>query len=323
MAEATFESDRILKLVTDALRAGPGSPEWHQAMAELKGQQRQDLDDYALLCRVREDLESGREYRSVRPGPQFTRKVMEGIEQQAAGQKRGLPSANLIALIAGGVILALILVLGWALMKSPEPGADALVGMEFNATVVSSNFAAGWPEQWNAFGQKPQSSSAGLRSATLPKDAPAVIGGATLSVPLEADRPYLVEATVGVEARCPAVEVFISDQPPTTAPANASGHELAVNLTGEGGGLAKVILVAGQQARTAAEQKASPDKGAARIAIRVNRKFAIVTVDGREIYRAANDLSAEGPRFVGVRFIAKPGDKLDGATVQSVRVMKP
>ena len=78
--ETQFESDADLKLLTDALRAGPASPQWHEAVTQLRagGVNGSDAsaDEYRLLVAARENLESGREYRSVRAGPGFTRKVM-------------------------------------------------------------------------------------------------------------------------------------------------------------------------------------------------------------------------------------------------------
>ena len=60
-------NDPFLTLLTDALRAGPGSPEWHQAVSQLKVSG-ENVDEYKLLIEAREALESGRDYRSVRAG---------------------------------------------------------------------------------------------------------------------------------------------------------------------------------------------------------------------------------------------------------------
>src|SRR5690349_14904038 len=107
-----LQSDQFMTLLTDALRAGPGSPEWHQAVGVLRASGgAQGADEFQMLVRAREDLESGRDYRSVRGGPGFTRKVLTEIEQEAPGKSRGLPSANLIALLAGGVLIAVVTVI--------------------------------------------------------------------------------------------------------------------------------------------------------------------------------------------------------------------
>src|ERR1700719_2596470 len=83
---SNIESEQMMTLLTDALRSGRGSPEWHQAVSVLRAQNG-DVDEYKLLYAARERLESGKEYRSVRPGPGFTRKVFTELEQNPAGRK--------------------------------------------------------------------------------------------------------------------------------------------------------------------------------------------------------------------------------------------
>src|SRR4051812_48367275 len=62
------ETNPLFPLLTDALRAGPGSPEWHQAVAKLRAEGLADSDEYKLLVTVREHLASGRDYKSIRAG---------------------------------------------------------------------------------------------------------------------------------------------------------------------------------------------------------------------------------------------------------------
>jgi len=64
MAETLdFESDLQLVALTDALRAGPGSPEWRDAVARIRAQGGDQADEYLLLCTAREHLASGKSYR--------------------------------------------------------------------------------------------------------------------------------------------------------------------------------------------------------------------------------------------------------------------
>src|SRR5687767_3667379 len=124
-----LQSDEFMTLLTDALRAGPGSPEWHQAVGVLRasgsngtGTSGAGADEYQLLVQAREDLESGKDYRAVRPGAGFTRKVLSGIDEESAASVRGLPSANLLALVGAGVILAVVVVVAVVLFKNAPPG---------------------------------------------------------------------------------------------------------------------------------------------------------------------------------------------------------
>src|SRR4051812_31470893 len=102
MTELDFDADQFLQLLTDALRAGPGSPEWHDAVTRLRDRGAAAADagsngtvqlhkEYQLLVAAREHLESGREYRSVRPGAVFTSRVMHAIDDEAERRARRGP----------------------------------------------------------------------------------------------------------------------------------------------------------------------------------------------------------------------------------------
>ena len=74
MTDLDFESSQ-LQLLTDALRAGPGSPEWRAAMESVAAAGGTEAEEYKTLYAARERLASGRQYREVRAGPAFTRSV--------------------------------------------------------------------------------------------------------------------------------------------------------------------------------------------------------------------------------------------------------
>ena len=87
MSTLDFESDQFLQLLTDALRAGPGSPEWHEAVETLRTNGIEQKDEYRLLISARENLEKGKEYRSVRAGPGFSRKLNEALDTESTSKK--------------------------------------------------------------------------------------------------------------------------------------------------------------------------------------------------------------------------------------------
>src|SRR5256885_363896 len=116
-----FETDQFLKLLTDALQAGPGTPQWHEAVTRLRASSEPEADEYRMLVEARENLESGRDYRSVRAGPGFTRKVMEGIEKEEAMPSAAPPTANILAIVALLVILTVIIVVAALLYKGSAP----------------------------------------------------------------------------------------------------------------------------------------------------------------------------------------------------------
>src|SRR4051812_37492123 len=162
MAEATdLDSETFQTLLTDALRAGPGSPEWHQAVGKLRTSGAKGADEYQLLIRAREDLESGKEYRSVRAGPGFTRNVLKAIEEEDGKGGGGISSANVIALIAAAAILAVLVVVGVILLRGgPPPAVDPvkqLQGAIFKNTVAVVDFSTGTPAgpEWKLVGEVP------------------------------------------------------------------------------------------------------------------------------------------------------------------------
>src|SRR3954454_5027211 len=122
MPDTNVQADPMFQLLTDALRAGPGSPEWHQAVSKLRQGGVEHSDEYKLLVTVREHLESGRDYRSIRAGPGFTRKVFESIEQERAATGKGgkIPLANIIAIVS---VIAVVVVVGYIASQlfSPTP----------------------------------------------------------------------------------------------------------------------------------------------------------------------------------------------------------
>src|SRR5580704_6496277 len=111
MKSVDFDSDRFLELLTDALRAGPGSPAWHEAVSRVRLQGELaggSDDDYKALLAAREHLESGKGYRQVRAGPGFTRKLMAAVDEDRPGGRRGPATTTVVAIAAGAVGLGVI-----------------------------------------------------------------------------------------------------------------------------------------------------------------------------------------------------------------------
>src|SRR5438094_194120 len=150
-----FESDQKLRLLTDALRAGPGSPEWRQAIEELKlGNGQAVEDERQLLLRVREDLASGRGYKEIRPGPNFTRKVIDAIDQSADSAPSNASTATLIAIAAALVMVAVVAVVGFMIWPrpAPPPAMPDLAKTVFVNTLESASFDEDIPGQFTTFG---------------------------------------------------------------------------------------------------------------------------------------------------------------------------
>src|SRR2546423_711703 len=118
-----FDNDQFLQLLTDALRAGPQSPQWKEAVERLRTSKVAGADEYQLLLRAREDLEHGLDYRSIRAGPGFTRKLMDQIDQEdGAASARSSSAAKLVLFIA---VLAIIgVVVAIVFLSTRRPAAD-------------------------------------------------------------------------------------------------------------------------------------------------------------------------------------------------------
>src|SRR5688572_26603403 len=200
MQDTQFETDEMLKLLTEALRAGPGSPAWHEAVTQLRSSGAAEADEYRLLLSAREDLENGREYRTVRAGPGFTRKLMRQIDEEGASSS-GTPSANLVALVAAGVILGVVMIVGFLLMRGeerPARTAGDLRARQFGTPTVFS-FSDDIPTEWKTFGVPPEISGMekGLRGGYAQDKAQDYSGGGIVAAtPMRADEAFGIEATV-------------------------------------------------------------------------------------------------------------------------------
>lgn len=331
MSNADVESDPMFPLLTDALRAGPGSPEWHQAVAKLRADGLADSDEYRLLVVAREHLASGREYKSVRAGPGFTRKVLEGVEaerQKAAGGRKpaGLPIATILATVSILAVIGVLAYVGYQIFGKSTPvppPTDDLATAYFPTVAATATFenGAAVPAEWRRVGSLAlEPGKAGLRPAS-----DGAGGGAIVSpVSVGPDEPFAVEVKLkpGQPTDDLIVQVFVSSEDDFSGDKSTSSRELTWLRQA---GRQKVTLVGDADSRVLAEA-GSPEVaggGAITIRVNVNRDSAVVFDGGRVLWSGPNGLTAK-PRTVGVRFLRVDADKpLVGAPeVQSIRVLK-
>jgi len=338
MAETTdLESEQFMSLLTDALRAGPGSPEWHQAVGKLRTSGVKGADEMQLLIRAREDLESGKEYRTVKAGAGFTRNLMTALEDEGQTKGKGIPSANIVALVAGAVILAVVVVVAVVLFRSTPPAVpnkvEQLQGLYFvNAMGAPADFeATGVTEvgpEWKVTGEVPlKVVTKGLRPQSIqaiPDDKREYRAGTLVKAEsIPADQAAMVEVTFKTnrpptDAVIP--QVFVSDAPLDEAKGTSS-HEFVWLLKG---GQAQVVKpdMAVPPPMAKVEVKGSGVHTIV-VKVRLNKDTVIVETGDKRIYEGAHDLAQTGPRYVGVRFLKKVGDGTDGVYLSSVKVLKP
>src|SRR5688500_17609622 len=251
MTETQFDSDQFLNLLTEALRAGPGSPQWHEAVTQLKSSTLADADEYRMLVSAREHLESGRDYRSIRAGPGFTRKVMSAIDDEAAAASaaRSITSASTIALLAAALIVTVVVIVMVIFFRGnppPQNTASELANTLFPQTIASTDFAQvpSIPPEWRTFGLAPAISARdrGLRAGTQKEDAEYRGGGIYAARGLPPPQNFAIEATVR-QIRATeqvVVQIFITDTPTFDSnPKASTPHELVTYVLGGGVNVAK------------------------------------------------------------------------------------
>jgi hypothetical protein len=316
-----IERDPFLTLLTDALRAGPGSPQWHDAVAQLKTSN-ENVDEYKLLIEAREALESGKDYRSVRAGTGFTHKLMGQIEQDQPRPAKRLQLGTLIAILAGVVLMAII---GVAIYKFyPRTPVDDtqkaiadLASTYFPNELSFNTFDAGIPGNWRAIGSLPLETSAdGLKagSASVPQ-GDYVGGGIVTSDPIQPGQAVSIQTLILVNKAGEDLipQVFVSNSSDFSPDRAISSRELVWQIQG---GLQNVV-VDGRVARQAG-LNSKTNTHAVRFILKGD--LAIVECDGRQLWVGHSQL-ADKPRYVGVRFL-RTGQKTTGdVSVQSVRFL--
>ncbi len=341
MAEVDLESDQFMTLLTDALRAGPGSPEWHQAVGKLRNSGAKGADEMQLLIKAREDLESGSEYRAVTAGPGFTRKVLTAIEQDAGtSQRRGIPSANIIALVAAGVILAVVIVVAVVLFKSPPPTdkVQTLSNLYFGNPIASVDFESPTitdiPADWKLVGEVPlkiigdgpaaKPANKGLRPLTTqpsPEDKREYRAGAIeKNEPINSDQAVMVEVTFKSNKPTDAIvpQVFVSDEPLDEAKGTSPRELVWLMKSGQ-----PQLVLPNMSVPATGDKLNLKNPHTITVKVSFNRDTVIVESAGKRLWDGPHDLSASKPRYVGVRFLRKQGDASDGAWVASIKVLKP
>lgn len=309
-----FESDAFLALLTDALRSGPGSLSWSAAIERLREMDSKEADEFKLILEARDNLAKGKEYRSIMPGPGFTRKVMAGIEESDAQDKHTGPSTPAFVFIAAVLIIGVVLLVAFLLGRQPasEDQAGRLASLSFPTTAINADLTRPLNADFEIFGKKPITSplGLGLRSADPENSADFQTGGIRLAKGFEPADTFAFE--VGMNLRNPdgnanvRAQVFLSD---------ASDRELAVEFT-QGR-----FMVYQDGKHVGADAKAMANRNT--LLMKVNEQFIDVQVNGHSIYTGPHGLDKTA-RKPGVRFFSKGANwGMDDLAIPIIRVLKP
>lgn len=318
MTELEFESDAFLALLTDALRAGPGSPSWHEALQRLRAGGIRDADEYRLLVTAREHLESGKGYRSIRAGAGFTQKVLTAIDEEAARGPRTPPTATAIAIASSAVMLVVLLVIGYLLWTaSDKPAAPIDESTLLVNTVSEANFEAALPSDWRQVGRLPIEFTRSAMRHSASVESTATGGGIVWNPPIAPAEPFAVVTSLRVfrPDENLIAQVFVTDEPEFSDDNATTPHELVWLLQTN---RAQVILPSG---RLEAQQELRKDfRGSLTVRITVNKSDAVVEQGGNVIWSGPHGLDPSRPRYVGVRFLKRSADASDSIIFQNVRV---
>ena len=323
LSQPDIENDPFLTLLTDALRAGPGSPAWHDAVARLKTPG-QAVDEYALLIEAREALESGKEYRSVRAGPGFTRKLLGNIEEEKQRSRAPrISPASLIAILSAAVIIVVAAILAWQLrphapVNPVQPNSKAIDDLAhtfFAGESLAADFDSGIPMTWRKIGELPLQASGGLHPApgATPSSSGYVGGGLVSAEPVAGDQQVSVQ--VAVKLVKPGddlvAQVFVSNSPEFSDRATAP-HEVVWSLHER---LQRAVV------NSAVEASAPAPATGRDVLVRLilNRDLAIIEADGKRLWAGPNRLGDQ-PRYIGVRFIRTEGAHPADVSFRSIRV---
>lgn len=307
MQGTEFETDDLLKLLTEALRRGPGSPQWHEAIQKLRDQGIRENDEYRLLMTVRERLQAGQSYREVWAGPAFTRDLMQRIRDES------VPSSARSRLLVWVSVVCLVLLIGSSvalislISRKPPPASatDHLSEQLFLTPVKAWNFESVFPEDLTVNGDLKLIAFQGLH---LPKgNRPGY--ASVISEPV-------VDLNTGV-----CVEVQMTYHPSDDGsvsvrlgsgsdPTTLTGLSVAFSPTG-------YVVTQGQETRLVAIPLA---KQLYTLRIKLNASTAVMEVNGQTIWSGQHRLSS--PSMVRLDFTKNGKDRFE-TRVHSLRVLKP
>lgn len=319
MSSEQLQSDQFQELLAEALRAGPGSPAWKQAVETVRSAGG-DGEEYTMLCRAREDLESGRDYRSIKAGPGFTNKLMAEIDKN--GKSRwNLASANIITglSISVVVILATIALYFAFTPAGGDRSAAQLEEMFFTDAATTIDFRQDTPDMYTRIGDLKANVRRGLRVDGTPAAGPGYVGGGIyLKEAIGENRTVAIDTAIELPAANANLitQLFVTDKPEFAAGTGLSPHELVCLIDS---GRVRVILPDGT---TAGDMPlVLSEASAASLRIRMSRTAAVVEHNNKIIWSGPHQLA--GSRHAGIRFLSRGGEKSGPVVAKYLRIMEP
>ena len=320
-----IDVDPRLRLLTDALRAGPGTAEWAAAVSQAQAMgAAAGMDEYAVLRAARERLAEGRAYRSVRAGPGFGRRLMARVDADLATRPRSRLSAGLFAYVGVGLAvgaLGLVVALVLRTTAGEGTGQQELARAYFPTTFASATLRGPLPPGWRTIGSLSLEPTDGL---ALDPEHPVTAGdgyaggGLATRKAAAGDEPLAVQATFHFGHVGPGCvpQLFVADSAAFSDERGVSPHEL-VWLVQDGQG--QVALADGRVTDPRLKVHAN-DEVAVKLVVAPGGDAAVVC-NGQVLWTGGSGL-ADGPRYAGVRLLYRGGGRADAVSVQNVKVMQ-
>jgi hypothetical protein len=325
MTELDFESDAFLTVLTEALRAGPGTPQWHDAVRTLRAGGIQHADEYRMLVIAREHLDAGKEYRSVRAGPGFSQKLMAAIEAESAGRGHGSPpTSTTIAAASAAIMLLVLLAIGYLLWHAAgrtAGGNDGTTILTDTVTRLGEGSATTLPADWRAVGGLDfDLARSSIKASPATHSSPT--GGALMyQRSIDPSEPFSVAAAVRIQRADDnlVAQVFITDDPAFSEENATTAHELVWSLKGN---RAQVVVPSGRvEAQT--DLPGNP-KDPLLVRVMIDGAQTTVSLNNKPFWSGPNGLEPDKPRYVGIRFLQRENGATDSVVFQVVRVnMRP
>jgi hypothetical protein len=315
--EIDFESDAFLTVLTDALRAGPGSERWNEALQTLRSSGIRHANEYRLLLTARETLEKGRDYRSLRAGPEFTRELMENLAKEPIDGAGGLSSTAMIAAVSAAAMLVVLMLVGYLLFTAVDGSSNGEENPLLPNTVASLDFAGEIPATWQRVGTLKLEFLPNRFRAAEDLDANAKGGGIYYSTPIDPAEPFNVVSNVRITKPedAFAAQVFISDDPTFDQGNSTTPHELVWSLKAS---RMQVIL---PDNRIVAESEIERNyRGVLSIRVNIDGPQATISVGDKTLWTGEHGLASAKPRHVGLRFLRENTIRAQDVTFQSLRI---
>lgn len=306
MQATEFETDQMLKLLTEALRRGPASPQWHEALEQLRHSGAQDADDYRLLMTVRQRLESGQTYRQVRAGPGFTRDLFQKIAAVSESANNRGRTAVCIALICAAVLIGSIAIILQMMTNGQTPSVESskLAQTLFVSSVRQWDFNSEMPEEVLISGALKLQVQDGLRAARQDATADATV---TSPESLDLSTAVCVEAQVQFQPN-QDVRIEIGVAPENTL---AAAGGVSILLQDKG-----FVVTQGQTFTI----DRSLQSASYTVRIKLDASHAMIDVNGQPVWSGTH--TVESPVNAFIR-LYKDGKRVGDSRVKSLRILRP